>query len=182
MAIGLTQLGKYLSFLLRHDPAAAGITLDPHGWAKIDELVAGGRVAERPFTREDVLAAVAADSKQRFALSADGERIRAVQGHSIQVDLSLQPVPPPEFLWHGTATRFKQSILQQGLLKQSRHHVHLSADQQTAERVGARHGKPVILRVAAARMFRDGFRFFQSENGVWLTDAVPVEYLEEVAT
>lgn len=177
MTVDPVKLGKYLSLVLRHDPAAAGVMLDAQGWAKIDEIVIGAGARGHSFTRADVLHVVATNSKRRYAVSEDGQNIRAVQGHSVEVALPLVAVEPPEVLWHGTADRFITSIMREGLTRQSRQHVHLSTDEQTAHTVGSRHGRVVILRIDAGRMHRDGLQFYQAENGVWLTHAVAVEYL-----
>lgn len=168
---------KFLSLVLRHRPGLIGLALDATGWADIDELVrlAQPRIA---LTRDLVDHAVAGNDKQRFAISDDGRRIRARQGHSIDVDLALPPTPPPARLYHGTATRFVDAIRRDGLIKRSRQHVHLSADADTATRVGSRHGAPVVLIVRADDMARAGHVFFLSENGVWLTDAVPSAFID----
>ena len=170
-------LSKFLSFVLRHKPEAIGLTLDPQGWTSIDELVARSAAAGTRFSREDLLQVVETSEKKRFSLSADGQRIRAAQGHSIAVQLGLAPQEPPSVLFHGTATRFVDSILSQGLKPQTRQQVHLSVDEITAHRVGQRHGKPAILKVEALRMHANGFEFFVADNGVWLTDEVPPEFL-----
>lgn len=177
MAIDPVRLGKFLSLVLRHEPSAAGVVLDAQGWVNIDELVIGAAARGRAFTRADVLHVVATNSKQRYALSDDGQKIRAVQGHSLEVELPLEAIVPPEVLWHGTADRFINSIMREGLTRQSRQHVHLSADEQTAVAVGSRHGRVVVLQVDAGRMHRDGQKFYQAENGVWLTNEVAVKYL-----
>lgn len=173
---------KFLSLVLRHKPDSIGLTLDAEGWAGIDELISlsQSRLSQSriPLTRDLIEAAVAQNNKQRFAISEDGSRIRARQGHSIDVDLQLQPTPPPERLYHGTATRFVESIRREGLRKRSRQHVHLSADANTATHVGSRHGKPRVLIVHAGDMVAAGHAFFLSENGVWLTDAVPVDFID----
>jgi len=174
MSRDLIQQSKFLSLVLRHDPAAAGVTLDPEGRVDVDDLIAGFPL---PLTRADLIEIVATSDKQRFAFSEDGNRIRANQGHSIAVDLQLTAVPPPDRLFHGTATRYLNAILTEGLTRQSRQHVHLSADTLTALKVGQRHGTPVILSIDAGQMASTGFTFWQSANGVWLTDAVPPQYL-----
>jgi putative RNA 2'-phosphotransferase len=171
------QLSKFLSFVLRHKPDAIGLTLDPQGWASIDELLTRSDAAGTRFSRDDLLQIVETSDKKRFSLSADGLRIRAAQGHSVTVELGLSPQEPPSILYHGTATRFVDSILSEGLKPQARQQVHLSADEATAYRVGQRHGKPVIFKIAALRMHEKGFKFFRAENGVWLTDQVPPEFL-----
>lgn len=175
---GLEKASKFMSFVLRHRPDEIGLDLDKGGWASLDDLVArSGGLLNHDLVRE----AVVTNEKQRFALSADGKRIRASQGHSVPVDLGLVAQVPPIVLYHGTATRFLDSILQQGLLRGGRHHVHLSPDPQTALAVGARHGKPAILEVAARKMHERGVTFFVSENGVWLTDHVPPDDLHITA-
>jgi putative RNA 2'-phosphotransferase len=171
------RLSKFLSFVLRHRPDSIGLALDPHGWANIDDLMGMGNAAGTRFGREDLLHVVETSDKKRFSVSPDGLRIRAAQGHSASVELGLLPQEPPEVLYHGTATRFFESILSEGLKPQDRRHVHLSLDEATAHRVGKRHGKPVILRVEALRMHTKGFTFYLADNGVWLTDRVPPEFL-----
>ena len=174
----LVRISKFLSLVLRHDPGKIGLALDAAGWADVDELIAAAARAGVEIDRETLARVVAENDKQRFALSPDGDRIRANQGHSVRVDLGLEPQTPPEVLYHGTAARFVDSIRASGLHAASRTHVHLSPDEETARWVGQRHGKPVVLRVAAGRMHRDGRAFFRSENGVWLTDVVPAEYID----
>lgn len=174
------RLSRFLSFVLRHRPAAIGLTLDPQGWAALDELLAKSRAAGTPVTREALLEIVAADGKQRFTLSPDGQRIRAAQGHSVAVELGLTPRVPPELLYHGTATRFLKAILADGLRSQGRRHVHLSADVATAQAVGQRHGLPVVLVVAARRLHGQGAAFFRADNGVWLTERVPPRFLHRL--
>lgn len=171
------QLSKFLSFVLRHKPDAIGLTLDTQGWASIDELLARSDAAGIRFNREDLLQIVETSDKKRFSLSQDGLHIRAAQGHSVTVALGLSPQEPPSILYHGTATRFVDSILSEGLKPQARQQVHLSADEATAYRVGQRHGKPVILKVDALRMHTKGFKFFLADNNIWLTDQVPPEFL-----
>ena len=172
-----TRISKYLSLVLRHDPAAAGVTLDAEGWVSVDELLAGAARHDFPFTFDELEEVVHTSDKQRFALTADAQRIRANQGHSISVELNLERETPPELLYHGTVERFLSSIMAEGLEKRARHHVHLSPDIVTATRVGSRRGKPVILKIAAANMHSVGFSFFRSANGVWLTDHVPPQYI-----
>jgi len=172
-------ISKYLSYVLRHAPETAGLELDPGGWAPIADVIAG---AEGPLTEDQIRSVVASSDKQRFSISEDGLRIRANQGHSVPVDLGLIPQTPPDRLYHGTVEKFLAAILEQGLLKGQRHHVHLSADLETAMAVGARRGKPVILTIDAAAMAAAGHAFFRSENGVWLTDAVPAEFLARLET
>ena len=172
-----TSISKYLSLVLRHDPAAAGVTLDAEGWVGVDDLLAGAARHGFSFTRAELEEVVQTNEKQRFTLSHDSQRIRASQGHSVSVDLGLTPETPPEILYHGTVDRFLSSIMDQGLDKRSRQYVHLSPDIETATRVGGRRGQPVILKIAAASMHSDGFRFFCSANGVWLTERVPPQYI-----
>jgi len=171
------QLSKFLSFVLRHQPDAVGLVLDPQGWADIDDLIEKGNASGTAFDREDLLHVVDTSDKKRFSLSPDGRRVRAAQGHSVSVQLGLSPQVPPAVLYHGTATRFVDSILAEGLKPQERQYVHLSADEDTAARVGKRHGTPLILKIDALRMQAAGFSFFMAENGVWLTDEVPAEFL-----
>lgn len=176
----LTQTSKFLSYVLRHHPESIGITLDSEGWVPVAELLAQAQKHGRNISHTLLLQAVENNSKKRFTLSADGSRIRAAQGHSTaQVAIRHQAVQPPEILYHGTATRFRDSILAQGLLSGSRHHVHLSADAETAEQVGSRHGKPMIFVVDTAEMLAAGFEFYLSDNQVWLTEKVPPEFLRE---
>jgi putative RNA 2'-phosphotransferase len=172
----LTDTSKFLSYVLRHAPESVGVTMDPAGWVDIDELIelAG---PQRGLSVELIAEVVAANDKQRFALSADRRRIRANQGHSIDIDLGLEPIEPPHRLYHGTATRFLTAILDEGLRPGSRQHVHLSGDVETARRVGQRHGKPVVLTVDAAGLHAEGHTFHRSANGVWLTAAVPARWL-----
>lgn len=173
----LVSNSKFLSLVLRHQPEVIGLILDDSGWADIDTLIRLSQ-AHKPLTRALIEQVVAENSKQRFAISEDGRRIRANQGHSIEVDLGFVPVMPPTLLYHGTATRFVDAIRREGLVKRSRQHVHLSADADTATVVGARHGKPAVLIVRAGEMAAAGHAFFRSENGVWLTDAVPVGFID----
>lgn len=167
-----------MSMILRHRPGVIGITLDEHGWADVDELIEG-IARNKTFNREILEEIVRTDSKQRYSFNEDGTKIRANQGHSVHVDLELEPIEPPEILWHGTAEKYVHSIDKTGLKPRSRMHVHLSPDKETAVKVGSRHGKPVIYKVKSGEMYRDGFTFYQSVNGVWLTITVPVKYLEK---
>jgi putative RNA 2'-phosphotransferase len=172
------QLSKFLSFVLRHKPDAIGLVLDPQGWVGIDELIAKAAAAGTRFSGDDLARVVESNDKKRFTLSDDGLRIRAAQGHSVSVELGLAPRDPPPVLYHGTATRFLESILAEGLKPQSRQHVHLSLDEATARRVGQRHGKPVILLVDVQGMQGAGMHFYVADNGVWLTDHVPPRFLK----
>jgi putative RNA 2'-phosphotransferase len=173
----LVSTSKFLSLVLRHQPDLIGLELDEAGWAPVNELLAKCASAGHALSREALEEIVRTSDKQRFALSEDGTRIRANQGHSIPIDLGLPPLEPPAVLLHGTTKRFLPSILQQGLAKRARHHVHLSESSSTATAVGARRGESVLLKVDAARMHADGHVFYRSANGVWLTDAVPAQYL-----
>jgi putative RNA 2'-phosphotransferase len=176
MSGSLERASKFLSLVLRHEPGKIGLQLDQQGWAAIDELLSKA-ASHLPLTHALLHEIVSASDKQRFAISDDGLRIRANQGHSVQVELGLRPQTPPDLLYHGTASRFLDSIRQQGLLRGERHHVHLSAQIDTALAVGKRHGQPAILTIKAAQMQLAGHVFFCSQNSVWLTDHVPVEFL-----
>ncbi len=173
----LKTLSKFMSLVLRHEPELIGITLDHAGWVAIDELIARANSAGKPFSHDMLREIVVTSDKQRFAISEDGLRIRANQGHSIGVELGLDPVAPPDVLLHGTAHRFLPGILRDGLVKGARHHVHLTTSRDIARAVGQRYGKFTLLSVAAARMQVQGHVFYCTDNGVWLTDAVPAEYL-----
>ncbi len=169
---------KFLSLVLRHRPDKIGIKLDENGWTSTEILIQ--KMIQQGFRidQEKLEAVVKDNDKQRFAFNEDKTMIRANQGHSLKVDLEYQSVTPPEFLYHGTADRFLDSILKTGLEKRNRHHVHLSEDLETAIKVGERHGKVKVLKIASKNMHRLGYKFFKSENGVWLTDSVPVDFLE----
>lgn len=169
------KVSKYLSKHLRHRPERIGLTLDAHGWVAVDDLIRATAAHNFPITRAELDHVVAVNDKQRFTV--EGERIRASQGHSVTVDLDLPPVKPPPYLYHGTAPHALAAIRAEGLRRMNRHHVHLSADRETATRVGARRGRPVVLSVDAGTMHTDGHTFHVSANGVWLTDAVPQRYL-----
>jgi putative RNA 2'-phosphotransferase len=173
----LVHVSKYLSKHLRHEPERLGLELRTGGWVAIDDLLAAAARDRFPISRAELDEVVAGSDKQRFAIDETGTCIRANQGHSALVDLELQPVHPPPVLYHGTGRGSVASILQSGLKKMGRHHVHLSPDTATATKVGTRRGAPVVLAVDAAAMQRDGFSFYCSANGVWLVDHVPVKYL-----
>ena len=180
--MNLTKLSIFISMILRHRPEVIDIALDEHGWADVEQLIDGVRRCREPaFDRAALDEIVATDNKQRYSYSEDGTLIRANQGHSIPVDVELPVAEPPEYLWHGTGEKYVQSIDCMGLLPRSRLYVHLSADTDTARIVGKRHGRPVIYRVHTGRMAADGHTFYLSVNGVWLTKAVPVEYLEKMS-
>ena len=181
MTQSIQKTSKFLSYVLRHRPDEIGITLDAQGWVAIADLLKNANAHGKQLTESSVLEAVRTSDKQRFAISSDGLQIRANQGHSVKIDLALPQTMPPTILFHGTASRFIASIMVQGLIAGSRHHVHLSATQDTARTVGARHGMPVILEVKAKEMHEAGFPFFLSENGVWLTEAVPPQYLKRLS-
>jgi putative RNA 2'-phosphotransferase len=173
----LNKASKFLSLVLRHKPEKIGLKLDAQGWADIGELIDKAGTQGMALTRERVAEIVAGSDKQRFALDPSGRRIRANQGHSIDVDLGLAPAAPPATLFHGTAEKSLRLIHTDGLKPGRRRHVHLSPDEATALKVGRRHGAPVVLRIAAARMAAAGHAFFLSTNGVWLTDCVPREFI-----
>ena len=177
--MGLKETSKYISLILRHKPETIGITLDEHGWANVDELISG--IAKTHEMNMNILEGiVSTDEKQRYSFNDDKTKIRANQGHSIQVDVELEEIKPPEILWHGTGEKFTSSIDEQGLIPKSRLYVHLSKDEETAFKVGTRHGKPVLYIVKAEEMFKYGYKFYLSKNGVWLTKEVPVKYLEKL--
>ena len=170
---------KFISLILRHKPETIGITLDEHGWANVSELIAGVSKTHR-LSMEDLERIVAEDEKQRYSFNEDKTLIRANQGHSIPVDVELEQVEPPEILYHGTATKYEESIDREGLIPKPRLYVHLSGDEETARKVGIRHGKPVLYQINSGEMHRDGYVFYRSVNGVWLIKAVPVKYMEKM--
>jgi putative RNA 2'-phosphotransferase len=172
------RISKFLSLVLRHRPDTIGIALDREGWVAVDTLLAGCRVHGHDITRALLDDVVATNPKRRFAFSEDGSRIRANQGHSVEVELGYRPQQPPDVLFHGTIADFLPAIRAEGLCKMRRHHVHLSPDAATAAVVGRRRGAPVVLRVLAGRMHGDGHVFFLSDNGVWLTDTVAPRYID----
>lgn len=180
--VTMKRLSKFLSFVLRHNPDEIGITLDAQGWTDVGRLLMQAAEHGLPITRAELNTIVAQNDKKRFTLSADGSRIRAAQGHSVAVDLGLTPVEPPEHLYHGTAIANLAAIRAEGLTPRSRQQVHLSPDVKTAIAVGGRHGKPHVLTVQTARMHAVGHAFYQADNGVWLTDTVPPEYLADLET
>ena len=176
----LVKISKYLSKHLRHQPDHIGIKLAPGGWVSVDELLAACAKNQFPISCEELNEVVTTSDKQRFSFDSTSTLIRANQGHSIEVDLQLEPFVPPDLLYHGTGHKAVDSILQTGLNKMLRHHVHLSADIATAKTVGARHGKPVVFAVNAVAMHQASYTFYCSENGVWLVDCVPPQYLQLV--
>ena len=173
----LIRVSKYLAKYLRHAPHELGLELQPGGWVLVDDLLTAAEKHGFPISYDELVDCLETNDKQRFAFDVSGELIRANQGHSVEVDLQLEEREPPESLYHGTVERFLPSILEEGLIRGKRHHVHLSKDVETARKVGSRRGKPVILVVDAGRMYRDGHTFLLSANGVWLTDAVPPGYV-----
>jgi putative RNA 2'-phosphotransferase len=173
----IIKISKYLSKHLRHEPERLGLTLAPGGWVEVQDLLAACARNHFPISPEVLQQVVKENDKQRFSFDDTGTRIRANQGHSADVDLQLEPLEPPPILYHGTAAKNTEIILQNGLQKMARHHVHLSADQATALKVGQRHGKPVIFEVNTAAMHQHGILFFRSSNGVWLVDEVPPNFL-----
>lgn len=173
------RISRVMSLVLRHDPGSIGLILDENGWAKVDELVDCLQRDGKRVDRKVIESVVASSDKQRFAISEDGRLVRANQGHTIKVDLKLERKSPPKWLYHGTALKSLGAIKREGLLKGARQHVHLSTDKETARKVGSRHGKPVVLEVAAQLMEQHGHPFHQAENGVWLTEHVPPDYLNQ---
>lgn len=171
------RISKYLSLVLRHNPEVIGLNLDENGWADVGELQEKCAKQNRAFTLEELDEVVETNDKKRFILNEDKTRIRANQGHSINVDLALKPQQPPEFLYHGTSEANLASIFEKGIEKRNRQHVHLSQDKETATKVGMRHGKPVILTIETGKMDKDGMVFYLSENNVWLTNFVDAEYI-----
>jgi putative RNA 2'-phosphotransferase len=176
--LSLTAISKYMSLILRHKPETIGISLDEHGWVDVDELIMG--IAKTHEFNMDILEEIVySDNKQRYSFNEDKTLIRANQGHSIPVDVELDEMEPPIELWHGTGAKYVDSIDTQGLIPKSRLYVHLSEDIDTAVKVGMRHGKPILYVVKASDMYSDGYKFYLSKNGVWLTRQVPVKYLEK---
>lgn len=172
------NISKFLSYILRHNPEKLGITLDENGWTSVAVLLEKINVEPYSLSMEQLEEVVATNNKKRFAFNEDKTMIRANQGHSVDIDLALQPKEPPSYLYHGTVEKFINSIQEKGLIKGTRQHVHLSSDKETAINVGSRRGKPIILTIRSGEMHAQGFTFFQSENGVWLTDEVPAEFIE----
>jgi putative RNA 2'-phosphotransferase len=178
MSKQVIETSKFLSYVLRHRPDDIGITLDSEGWTDITALIAAAATAGKALDRDLIAMVVSTNDKKRFAISDDGMRIRAVQGHSSDsVDINYAEKTPPELLYHGTATRFLKSIHEKGLVPGARQYVHLSQDANTAVSVGQRHGKPVVLAIPAGTMHQQGYKFYQADNGVWLTSQVPPGFL-----
>ncbi|MBI3134558.1 MAG: RNA 2'-phosphotransferase [Bacteroidetes bacterium] len=174
----IKEISKFLSLVLRHQPEKIGITMDANGWVNVDELIQKCARRKQFFDFEKLEEVVATNDKQRFAFNEDYTKIRANQGHSVKIDLLLQPTEPLEYLYHGTVDKFMAAIKVEGLQKMSRTHVHLSKDLETAIKVGSRRGKPIILTIRAGEMHRNGHLFYLSGNGVWLCDNVPAQYIE----
>ncbi len=172
----LKNISKFISLILRHKPEIIGITLDEHGWAKISELIEGIS-KQYDFNMQMLEEIVRTDEKQRYSFNENKTLIRANQGHSISVDVELEKVEPPEFLWHGTGEKYVSFIDKQGLIPKTRLYVHLSSNEKTAINVGKRHGKPVLYKIKSREMWQKGFEFFLSKNGVWLTKKVPIIFL-----
>lgn len=176
----LVKISKYLSYHLRHHPDKIGLELAEGGWVSVNELLAACKKDRFSISRDELNQVVESNDKKRFSFDSTGSLIRANQGHSVEIDLQLSPTLPPDVLYHGTGHRAVESILQNGLNKMSRHHVHLSTDIATAKAVGKRHGKPVVFAVDAQAMHRDGYEFYCSDNGVWLVDRIPPDYLKQI--
>ena len=176
----INHTSKFISLILRHKPETIGISLDEHGWADVQKLIDGINASGSDHLDMDILEEIVrTDEKQRYSFNEDHTLIRANQGHSIPVDVELKETMPPEILYHGTGEKYVSSIDKQGLLPKSRLYVHLSLDIETAKKVGSRHGKPVIYTVDCRKMMDDGYKFYLSANGVWLTKTVPVRYLKK---
>lgn len=177
---GMERLSRFIAYILRHNPSAAQVALDMHGWANVDELIYGINKTGRQIDFSVLCGIVENDGKMRFSFNDDKTKIRANQGHSIAVDVQMTENVPPDILYHGTAEKYMESIRQFGLVKKARNFVHLSKDTETAAKVGARHGKAVVLTIDAKRMVERGYKFYLSANGVWQTDNVPREYIIEI--
>lgn len=171
------EISKILSLVLRHAPERIGITLDQNGWTNIKQLISKAKKAGYKLSLEELLETVQANDKQRFTISEDGQKIRAAQGHSIEIDLALQSIKPPDVLFHGTASANLNSIFEQGIHSAKRRYVHLSSNEETALKVGSRHGKAIVLTIDTTQMFKEGFKFFKADNGVWLTDHILPKYI-----
>lgn len=172
------SISKFLSYILRHNPDKLGITLDTNGWTSVAILLEKINVEPYSLSMEELEDVVATNNKKRFTFNEDKTMIRASQGHSVNIDLALQPKKPPSYLYHGTVEKFITSIQEKGLIKGTRQHVHLSADKETAINVGSRRGKPIILTIRSGEMHAQHHAFYQSENGVWLTEEVPTKFIE----
>lgn len=171
------KLGKFISLILRHQPKIIGIELDKNGWADTKELIEKINKAGKSIDFKTLERIVDNNDKKRYKFNEDKTKIRANQGHSINVDVELKECIPPEYLYHGTAIKFADNIFKEGLKKQTRQYVHLSIDIETALKIGKRHGIPKVLKISALNMYNKGYKFYLSENGIWLTDNVPTEYI-----
>lgn len=172
------SISKFLSYVLRHNPGSIYLTMDKNGWVEINELISHADKYKNIHLTDEILRDIVdTNDKKRFAVDEANNRIRASQGHSIDIDLGLESRVPPDILYHGTAGRFLDAILKDGLKAMSRQHVHLSKDEKTAVTVGKRHGKPVVLEILAGEMYKKDFVFYLSDNQVWLVDSVPREYI-----
>lgn len=175
-----TQLSKFLSLVLRHKPEEVGIELDPNGWTNVKELIQKMNSHGKQIDLETLEIIIETNNKRRFSFNGDKSLVRANQGHSVEVDLGYSTKVPPKKLFHGTGAKYVESIYETGIQKRNRHHVHLSKDVETAISVGQRHGKAVIFEILSHEMFKEGFEFFESENGVWLTDEIPVRFMRRI--
>ena len=173
------DISKLLSLTLRHKPEALGLTLDRNGWSNVEDVLNGLKAKGKKVDFRLLKKAVEENNKKRFSLNAAGDKIRANQGHSVIVDVELKQVDPPEVLYHGTVEKYLDFIRRNGLKSMKRQHVHLSHETDTADDVGRRRGTPIILKIAAQKMAAEGYKFYLSENGVWLTDHVPAKYLHK---
>lgn len=174
----LVNLSRYISFILRHRPDTIGLSLDKHGYIDVQDLINGIKENNDFYIDLDILKfIVETDNKKRYSFSEDGTKIRANQGHSVKVDLGLKEVKPPSILYHGTGEKYLESILKEGLKSKSRMYVHLFSDIDTAISVGKRHGEPIVLGIDAERMYKDEYKFYLSENGIFLAESVPVKYI-----
>ena len=177
MSERLVKLGRFISLILRHSPETIGIKLDENGWGDVEELITLMNKNRRKIDIDTLKEIVETNNKKRYEFSDNFKKIRACQGHSINVDVELEQAVPPEFLYHGTAVKNIESIKKDGIKKASRQHVHLSSDYNTAYNVGKRHGKPYIIKVLSGKMGEDGKKFYISKNEVWLSDDIETEYL-----
>ncbi|MDR2095148.1 MAG: RNA 2'-phosphotransferase [Treponema sp.] len=175
----LLQISKFLSLVLRHQPETIHLNMDNNGWVDIDELIHNANEYKHMRLDKEILAEIVkTNDKQRFIIDNEKNKIRANQGHSISIDLALEPQTPPDELFHGTAIRFLESIMENGIKPMSRQYVHLSRTVEIAENVGKRHGKPIVLYINSKAMYENGYKFYLSENKVWLVDYVPKEYIK----
>jgi len=178
--MNIVKISKFLSKCLRHEPELLGLTLESGGWVLVSDLLTGANKKGQSISHQELEQVVANNDKKRFSFNYDKTKIRANQGHSTEVDLQLKEAVPPDVLFHGTIVTFLSNIIRDGLKKMSRHAVHLSKDVETAINVGSRRGKPIVLTVDALKMAKDGFKFYVSDNGVWLTESVPSQYINIV--